>query len=57
MAEVATPEFKEYAAQIIKNAQALGAIMNSKHGEVFYTGGTDTHHLMWDLTQHGINGN
>ena len=55
MLEVATDEFKTYSQQVIKNCQALGAAMTKK-GEVFITGGTDNHLLMWDVRPHGLTG-
>ena len=55
MKEVATPEFKAYSEQVIKNARALAAAMMAK-GENLITSGTDTHLVMWDLRQHGLTG-
>jgi len=48
MKEVATPEFKAYSEQVIKNARTLAAAMMAK-GEKLITSGTDTHLVMWDL--------
>lgn len=42
------PSFKEYAAQVIKNAQAL-ADQLAKHGLKIITGGTDNHLLNVDI--------
>ncbi len=42
------PEFKTYAAQVVKNAQSLaGALM--KHGYRIVSGGTDNHLMLVDL--------
>ncbi len=46
--EAATPEFKEYAAQILKNAQALAAELQ-KNGFHLVTGGTDNHLMLIDV--------
>ncbi|PIQ77998.1 serine hydroxymethyltransferase [Candidatus Peregrinibacteria bacterium CG11_big_fil_rev_8_21_14_0_20_46_8] len=53
--EALRPEFKEYAAQIIKNAQALGESL-SKLGWKLITGGTDNHLLLADMTDVGCTG-
>lgn len=53
--EAAQPEFKEYAAQIVKNAQRLAARLSDK-GYELVTGGTDNHLLLIDLTNKGIKG-
>ncbi|MDD5023329.1 MAG: serine hydroxymethyltransferase [Candidatus ainarchaeum sp.] len=53
--EASTPEFKEYAKQIIKNAKALGEELSSLGFELV-SGGTDTHLLLVDLTNKGITG-
>lgn len=53
--EVASEEFRNYSAQVIANARALGAAL-AKHGEVFITGGTDNHLLMWDIRPHELTG-
>lgn len=46
-AEAMTPEFKEYAKQIISNAQALAKELINK-GYKLITGGTDNHLLLID---------
>jgi glycine hydroxymethyltransferase len=48
LAEVQTPEFHEYAAKVIKNAQALCAAL-VKRGHSVVTGGTDNHLCLWDV--------
>jgi glycine/serine hydroxymethyltransferase len=46
--QAAQPSWKEYAQQVIKNAQALADEL-VKHGYKLQTGGTDTHLVLWDL--------
>lgn len=53
--EAAQPEFKDYAAQIVKNAQRLADKLMSK-GYELVTGGTDNHLLLVDLTNKGLKG-
>ncbi len=50
--EAMQPGFREYAAQIVSNARALGAALAS-HGFDLVTGGTDNHMLLVDLTKEG----
>jgi len=50
--EALAPEFADYAAQILVNAQALGRGMASK-GLRLVTGGTDNHLLLVDLSSVG----
>ena len=47
-AECLKPEFKDYSAQVIKNAQALAAGM-VKRGYQIVSGGTDNHLMLVDL--------
>jgi glycine hydroxymethyltransferase len=47
-AECLKPEFKEYSAQIIKNAQALAAALAAR-GYKIVSGGTDNHLMLVDL--------
>ena len=54
-AEDLTPQFKEYAAQIIANAKALGKTLQSR-GLDLVSGGTDTHLLLVDLRPKGLTG-
>ncbi|MEJ2634436.1 MAG: serine hydroxymethyltransferase [Calditrichia bacterium] len=53
--EALQPSFKEYAAQIIKNARALAAELVEK-GYDIVSGGTDNHVMLVDLTKTGITG-
>ncbi|HEX9859407.1 MAG TPA: serine hydroxymethyltransferase [Paracoccaceae bacterium] len=54
--EALRPEFKTYAAQVVKNAQAL-ADQLMKGGLDIVTGGTDTHVMLVDLRPKGVKGN
>lgn len=49
------PEFKEYAAQIVKNAKALAAGLGDR-GYRLVAGGTDNHMLLLDLRSKGLTG-
>jgi len=53
--EANTPEFKDYAKQIISNANALGKGLQ-KRGHVLATGGTDNHLLLWNVRTLGLTG-
>jgi glycine hydroxymethyltransferase len=53
--EASQPEFKKYAEQIVKNAQVLGEELK-KQGFKLVTGGTDSHLLLVDLRDKGIDG-
>ncbi|MBP5615771.1 MAG: serine hydroxymethyltransferase [Alphaproteobacteria bacterium] len=50
-----TPAFKNYAAQVIKNAKALGEVLVER-GLKLVSGGTDTHLLLVDLRPKGLTG-
>ena len=54
--EALEPSFRDYAAQVVKNAQAL-ADQLMKGGLDIVTGGTDTHVLLVDLRPKGVKGN
>lgn len=54
--EALQPGFKDYAAQVVKNAQAL-ADQLQKGGLDIVTGGTDTHVMLVDLRPKGVKGN
>ncbi|MEX2293400.1 MAG: serine hydroxymethyltransferase [Acidimicrobiales bacterium] len=47
-AEAATPEFREYAVQVVRNAAALAKALAS-HGLRLVSGGTDNHLMLVDL--------
>jgi len=53
--EAATPDFADYAQQIVRNAKALAAAL-SERGFDLVSGGTDNHLLLVDLTNKGIAG-
>ena len=53
--EALTDDFKAYAAQIIRNAQALAQAFQDK-GYRVVSGGTDNHLLVLDLRPQGLNG-
>ena len=54
--EALRPEFKEYAKQVIVNAQALADEL-MKGGLDIVTGGTDTHVMLVDLRPKNVKGN
>ncbi len=53
--EALQPEFKEYQAQIIKNAKALCEGLQ-KRGIKIVSGGTDNHLMLVDLTEKNVSG-
>ncbi|MBX7148154.1 serine hydroxymethyltransferase [bacterium] len=53
--EALQPNFKVYAAQVIKNAQALAKVFLEK-GFNLVSGGTDNHLILVDLTNKNISG-
>jgi glycine hydroxymethyltransferase len=53
--EAASPEFKEYGAQIVRNAKALAGELLER-GFDLVTGGTDNHLILIDLTNKGVTG-
>jgi glycine hydroxymethyltransferase len=54
--EVNTPEYKEYAKQVIVNAKALAEGL-TKRGHKLVTDGTDNHLMLIDCRPHGLTGN
>lgn len=54
--EAATEPFREYARRIVVNAQALAASLVERGFDLF-TGGTDNHLLLIDMTNKGLTGN
>lgn len=55
MKEAGTDDFKQYAAQILRNAKALADTLISK-GFNLVTGGTENHLMLIDLNNKGISG-
>ena len=55
LGEALRPEFKEYAAQTIKNAKALAETLQND-GFRIVSGGTDNHLMLVDLTSKNITG-
>ncbi len=53
--EALQPSFKEYGAQVVRNAQALAAALD-EGGLRIVTGGTDTHLMLADLTATDLDG-
>ncbi|GLQ06467.1 serine hydroxymethyltransferase [Sneathiella chinensis] len=54
--EALTPEFKQYAAAVVENANALASTLVG-HGLDIVSGGTDTHVLLVDLRPKKLTGN
>jgi glycine hydroxymethyltransferase len=55
LTEASQPEFSDYAAAIVSNAQALAARL-LEHGFDLVTGGTDNHLILFDATSRGTTG-
>jgi glycine hydroxymethyltransferase len=53
--EASTPEFKEYGAQVVRNAKALAGELLER-GFQLVSGGTDNHLVLIDLTNKGVTG-
>jgi len=53
--EAASPEFKEYGAQVVRNAKALAGELLER-GFDLVSGGTDNHLILIDLTNKGVTG-
>ena len=53
--EALKPGFKEYQEQVVANAKALAARLES-HGYRIVSGGTDNHLMLVDLSAAGLNG-
>lgn len=54
--EALQPEFKDYAKQVIKNAQAMAKVFNNTDDIRVVAGGTDNHLFNLDLTKTALNG-
>ena len=50
-----TPEFKQYAANVVSNAKVLAARLEER-GFALIPGGTDNHLVLMDLTPKGVPG-
>ncbi|MBR2215420.1 MAG: serine hydroxymethyltransferase [Selenomonadaceae bacterium] len=55
LGEALKPEFKEYAAQVVKNAAMLAATLK-QHDFRLVSGGTDNHLMLVDLTGKNLTG-
>jgi glycine hydroxymethyltransferase len=55
LGEAARPEFRTYAAQVVKNAQALAQALLGR-GYAIVSGGTDTHLMLVDLRHKSLTG-
>ncbi len=53
--EALQPEFKDYAQQVVSNAQTLAAALE-QHGVRICSGGTDNHLMLVDLTPLDVSG-
>jgi glycine hydroxymethyltransferase len=53
--EALRPDFKAYAAQVVKNAQTLAAALVQR-GYAIVSGGTDSHLMLVDLRPKGLTG-
>jgi glycine hydroxymethyltransferase len=53
--EASQPEFRQYAADVVKNAQALAAGL-AEEGFRIVSGGTDNHLMLVDLRPFGVTG-
>ena len=55
LGEAMTPDFKRYAQQVVRNAQALAAALVER-GFAIVSGGTDTHLMLVDLRSKQVTG-
>merc|ERR1712070_566882 len=53
--EVNSPEFVQYAKEVVSNAQTLAETLKSK-GHKLASDGTDNHLVLWDVRPHGLTG-
>jgi glycine hydroxymethyltransferase len=56
LGEALQPAFRDYAAQVVKNAAVLADVLQSR-GLDIVSGGTDTHVMLVDLRPKGVKGN
>ena len=55
LGEALAPSFRDYAAQVVRNAQALAAALTAR-GYAIVSGGTDTHLMLVDLRAKNLTG-
>jgi glycine hydroxymethyltransferase len=55
LGEALLPDFKAYAAQVVRNAQTLAAALSAR-GYAIVSGGTDTHLMLVDLRPKALTG-
>merc|ERR1719163_1111287 len=53
--EVNSPEFVQYAKEVVTNAQTLAEALKAK-GHKLASDGTDNHLVLWDVRPHGLTG-
>ena len=53
--EALRPSYRDYARQVVKNAQAMAAVLDEA-GLRLVSGGTDNHLILIDLSNRGITG-
>ncbi|KAG0215282.1 serine hydroxymethyltransferase [Mortierella sp. GBAus27b] len=53
--QAASPEFKQYAKQVIANSRSLASTL-LKHGYKIVTDGSDNHLILWDLRPNHLTG-
>lgn len=53
--QAASPAFREYATQIVKNTKTIAEEL-LKHGYKLQTEGSDNHLVLWDLRPLGLTG-
>lgn len=56
LGEAMTPEFKQYAWQVIKNAKILADTLSNVYGFRIVSGGTDSHLMVVDISSKNIDG-
>ena len=54
-AEALKPSYKDYARQVVKNAQTIATVLDDA-GLRLVSGGTDNHLILIDLSNRGITG-
>ena len=56
LGEAVSPEFKQYAWQVIKNAKVLADTLSNVYGFRIVSGGTDSHLMVVDISSKNIDG-